>query len=438
MVLIYNAAIRIYFVIIWIFSFFNQKARLWIGGRNEQVVIRIEGAIWFHFSSLGEFEQGRPVLEIFRQKYPENKIVITFFSPSGYEVRKNTALADAVYYLPLDTPRSAKEFLDAIQPKMAVFTKYEYWYHFFKELHRRDVPLYIISGIFRPGQVFFKWYGGLHRKMLGFVTWFFVQDDNSKELLKNIGIANVTVSGDTRFDSVWENAQAPKDLPLISAFKNGQKVFVAGSTWPDDEKLIAGLVAAYPDRKFIIAPHEISEEKINKLLSLLPTNAVVKYSEFSDSQSPLMDRQILIIDNIGMLNSLYQYGEIAYIGGGFGAGIHNTLEAAAFGLPVIFGPNYARFKEANDLVAVGAGFGINDKQELKAIVEALVNDVAFYSAAHKKILDYVKAHIGATKAILTEIDKRSRTAIRHCTSRPLGSRHSREYNCPSCGYPRYK
>jgi 3-deoxy-D-manno-octulosonic-acid transferase len=406
MLLIYNTAIRLYFVLIWIFSFFNNKAKLWIDGRNEQRLLRETDTIWFHFSSLGEFEQGRPVLEAIRQKHPENRIVITFFSPSGYQVRKNTALADAVYYLPLDTPRNAREFIDALQPKLVIFTKYEYWYNFFNELHRREIPLYIISGIFRPGQVFFKWYGGLHRKMLHFVTWFFVQDDSSKQLLKNIGVKNVTVSGDTRFDRVWENAQAPKELPLIAGFRNGQKAFIAGSTWPGDEKLIAGLAAGYPGWKFIIAPHEISEEKIIKLTSMLPENSFVKYSKIGNNQSLLTAHQILIIDNIGMLSSLYQYGDIAYIGGGFGAGIHNTLEAAAFGLPVIFGPNYTRFKEAKDLVALKAGFSITNGEQLTAIMETLVNDAAFYSAANKKILAYVKEHTGATNTILNHIEKK--------------------------------
>jgi 3-deoxy-D-manno-octulosonic-acid transferase len=403
MLLVYNTAVRLYFVIILFFSFFNKKAKLWINGRKQQTLIRSKETLWFHFSSLGEFEQGRPVLEAFRQLHPLDKIVITFFSPSGYEVRKNTALADAVYYLPLDTPKNARNFIDTIQPKMAVFTKYEYWYHFFNETHRRQIPLYIISGIFRPGQVFFKWYGGLHRTMLSFVAWFFVQDENSKQLLEDVGIANVTISGDTRFDRVWENAQHSKNLPAIQEFKNGQKIFIAGSTWPEDEKLIAGLVTAYPEWKFIIAPHEISEEKINKLTTLLPTDSFIKFSKFGIHQSTNITRQTLIIDNIGMLSSLYQFGEIAYIGGGFGAGIHNTLEAAAFGLPVIFGPNYSRFKEANDLVALKGGFSISNEQELMAITDTLTNDADFYNAAQAAAKVYVNGHIGATKIITDKI-----------------------------------
>ena len=294
------------------------------------------------------------------------KTVITFFSPSGFEIRKNSPFADAVYYLPLDTANNARTFIDAIQPKMAIFTKYEYWYHFFNELHGRKIPLYIISGIFRPNQVFFKWYGGLHRKMLGFVTRFFVQDEDSKQLLQTLNISNVTISGDTRFDRVWANAQQPKSIPAINEFKNGHKLFIAGSTWPQDEQLlVAALVKSHAHWKFIFAPHEISEEKINNLVSSLPVNTI-KYSQLTTHNSTLTTHQTLIIDNIGMLSSLYQYGDIADIVGGFGVGIHNTLEAAAFGLPVIFGPNYSKFKEANDLVALEAGFSISNEEELKS------------------------------------------------------------------------
>src|ERR1700743_395989 len=226
---LYNFGVRLYFFAIYIASFFNRKARLWLYGRKGQCVTENPSCIWFHFASLGEFEQGRPVLEQMRNLYPNEKIVLTFFSPSGYEIRKNTLLADYVYYLPLDTASNAREFIKTINPVMAVFTKYEYWYHFFKELHRREIPLYIISVIFRPGQVFFKWYGGLHRKMLSFVTHFFVQDEQSKQLLQGINVFNATISGDTRFDRVWVNAQQPKPLPIITAFKNNHNVFIAGS-----------------------------------------------------------------------------------------------------------------------------------------------------------------------------------------------------------------
>jgi 3-deoxy-D-manno-octulosonic-acid transferase len=334
-------------------------------------VQQLKSSIWFHFASLGEFEQGRPVLEAVKKDYPQHPIVVTFFSPSGYEPRKNTPLADAVYYLPLDRAANAQKFINTINPVMAIFTKYEYWYHFFNELHKQHVPLYIISGIFRPGQVFFKWYGGLHRKMLKMVTWFFVQDIPSKHLLHDAGITNVTISGDTRFDRVWANARQPKSLKYVAEFKNNQKLFIAGSTWPADEKLIADLVTQYPDWKFIIAPHEIGEDKISGLVNLLPKETTVRFSQIN-TLSAL--HTTLIIDNIGMLSSLYQYADIAYIGGGFGAGIHNTLEAAAFGMPVIFGPKYDKFKEARDLVELKAGFSINNQEELNAVAGLLMKD----------------------------------------------------------------
>jgi 3-deoxy-D-manno-octulosonic-acid transferase len=405
MLLIYNIGVRLYFFAIYLASFINKKASLWISGRKNVLYAKDGKSVWFHFASLGEFEQGRPVLEQIRQKYPNKTIVITFFSPSGYEIRKNTPLANFVYYLPLDTAANARKFIKAIQPEMAIFTKYEYWYHFFKELNHRDVPLYIISGIFRPGQVFFKWYGGLHRKMLSFVTCFFVQDEASKQLLQSISINNVKVSGDTRFDRVWANAQQPQELQVVNSFKNNHKLFIAGSTWPDDEKLITSLLLDYADWKFIIAPHEINEEKINTLIDLLPDNSAIRYSQLDGAHLPLTNYQTLIIDNIGMLSSLYQYADVAYIGGGFGVGIHNTLEAAAFGLPVIFGPNYQKFKEARDLVAQQTGFSINNEADLKSTVAFLVEDNVRYRAICEKVSDYVKDNTGATSIIVDNISQ---------------------------------
>ncbi|MCC8425430.1 3-deoxy-D-manno-octulosonic acid transferase [Mucilaginibacter sp. UR6-11] len=402
MLLLYNLGLRIYYTLILLFSAFNSKARLWITGRQHVKYTAFNQSVWFHFASLGEFEQGRPVLERFRAMQSQSKIVVTFFSPSGYEIRKNTPLADAVYYLPLDTAQNAQEFINTVNPALAIFTKYEYWYHFFNELNKRRIPLYIISGIFRPEQVFFKWYGGLHRKMLSFVSHFFVQDEESKHLLQSLNINNVSVSGDTRFDRVWANAQQPKDLSAISGFKDGQKLFIAGSTWPADERLIAGLITQYPDWKFIIAPHEISEEKINNLTGLLPQNAAQRYSKLT-AQNPPLTTQVLIIDNIGMLSSLYQYADIAFIGGGFGAGIHNTLEAAAVGLPVIFGPNYNKFKEAKDLIKLGAGFSVSDEAGLKKVVADLIGNETHYAAATNKAKTYVAEHTGATDAIVNYI-----------------------------------
>ncbi|WP_174236913.1 3-deoxy-D-manno-octulosonic acid transferase [Mucilaginibacter sp. L196] len=426
MLLIYNIGISLYFCAIYVASFFNKKAKLWLTGRNNVVYKKFEKSLWFHFASLGEFEQGRPLLEHARKNQPETKIVVTFFSPSGYEIRKNTPLADTVYYLPLDTASNAREFIEAINPEAAIFTKYEYWYHYFNELHKREIPLYVISGIFRPEQVFFKWYGGLHRKMLGFVTYFFVQDTTSKELLQTLGVSNVEVSGDTRFDRVWANAQHPTELPVINQFKNDHKLFIAGSTWPDDEALVATLVKDYADWKFIFAPHEIGEDKIEKLISLLPLNSVIRHSQIAVKAPPnppqkggllittdtkvsptggALERayQTLIIDNIGMLSSLYQYADVAFIGGGFGVGIHNTLEAAAFGLPVIFGPNYDKFKEAKDLISIKGGYSINDEPELKATVAYITEDIQRYNETCREVKDYVMQNTGATKTIADHI-----------------------------------
>ena len=400
MLLLYNIGILIYYKLLYIAALFNNKAKLWIAGRKNQQVKPLTSSIWFHFASLGEFEQGRPVLEKIRGLYPGTNIVITFFSPSGYEIRKNTPLADAVYYLPLDTARNAREFISTINPSMAVFTKYEYWYHFFDELHRQHVPLYLISAIFRPGQVFFKWYGGLHRKMLKLVTWFFVQDIPSKHLLHDRGITNVTISGDTRFDRVWANTLKPKPLPDVERFKNGQKLFIAGSTWPADEKLIASLIPQHPGWKFIIAPHEINEDKISGLMNLLPEQTTIKYSWISNLEP---HNSNLIIDNIGMLSALYQYADIVYIGGGFGAGIHNTLEAAAFGAPVIFGPNYNRFKEARDLIELNAAFSISNEEELLSTVSSLMDDEQFRRGCAGTAKKYVEEHIGASDTILEYI-----------------------------------
>lgn len=402
MFLVYNIGIRLYYLLIWLASFFNHKAKLWIKGRSNQSFIRYENSIWFHFASLGEFEQGRPVLEQMRLTYPDRPVVITFFSPSGYEVRKNTPLADAVYYLPLDTPANAARFIKTINPSIAIFTKYEYWYYFFAQLYKRRVPLYIISGIFRDGQVFFKWYGGMHRKMLKCVRHFFLQDEHSRQLLADINIKNTTVSGDTRFDRVWTNATNPKQLPEVEQFVNQQKTMVCGSTWPGDEKLLIELVNDYPDWKFIFAPHELSIEKTNQLIELLPPESSIKYSALALAEKGTK-YQCLIIDNIGMLSSIYQYGNIAYVGGGFGVGIHNTLEAAAFGIPVIFGPNYSKFNEARALVAMEAGFSISNEAELKAIVEKLITDGDYYAKSCQKAREYVDTQKGATEKITTFI-----------------------------------
>lgn len=401
MLLLYNVGIRLYYFLACITALFIAKAERWVNGRKQQKVIPVpEGCIWFHFASLGEFEQGRPVLERLRSQHPGSKTVVTFFSPSGYEIRRNTPLADAVYYLPLDTAANARDFVTAINPRLAVFTKYEYWYHFFNELHQRHIPLYIISGIFGPGQIFFKPWGGLHRRMLRMVSRFFLQDDSSAQLLGNLGLTQVQVSGDTRFDRVQTHARSPKPLPLIAEFTGSSLLFVGGSTWPDDEALLIPLIVRYPDWKFIFAPHEIAGTRISQLADKLPVAETVRFSQIGQQEQPLSSYRVLVIDNIGMLSALYQYAAIAYIGGGFGVGIHNTLEAAAFGIPVIFGPNYQKFREARELIEQQAGFGISNQTELGSIVNTLITQPALRQQAGAKAGQYVREHTGATDMIV--------------------------------------
>ncbi|WP_316808352.1 3-deoxy-D-manno-octulosonic acid transferase [Pedobacter agri] len=407
MLLLYILGIRIYNLIISIFSLFNNKAKLFINGRKnlfqniKNQVDSNQKHIWFHFASLGEFEQGRPVLEKLKAVYPQKKIVVTFFSPSGYEIRKNYALAD-VFYLPMDTAQNAKRFLDLINPEMAIFTKYEFWHFYFKELNTRKIPLYVISGIFRPTQAFFKWYGSFYRNILKSVTYFFVQNEESKALLNAIGLQNAVISGDTRFDRVYENAQTARSLPEIENFIGNAPVLVCGSTWPEDEKLLAVLPEKYPDWKFIIAPHEIHESHIESIEKQFPAGSLrfsVLASRLKAAPAPTSAEQILIIDNIGMLSSLYRYGKTAYIGGGFGAGIHNTLEAAAFGLPVIFGPKYDKFQEAKDLIAIGAAQSISSADELLNAFDSFLKNNQAANAAKK----YVEDKKGATEIIIRQI-----------------------------------
>jgi 3-deoxy-D-manno-octulosonic-acid transferase len=403
MLQLYNICIRIYYFIAIIASAFSAKAKAWVKGQQMRQFASIKNSIWFHFASLGEYEQGLPVLEAVKKQYPNHPVVITFFSPSGYEIRKNTALADAVYYLPLDTRANAINLIKAINPVVAVFTKYEYWYHYFDQLHQQKIPFYVISAIFRPQQIFFKWYGTLHRKMLMKVTQLFVQDEDSQNLLRTIGVTHATVSGDTRFDRVYANALQPKALPIIKAFKLNSPVFIAGSTWPADEELLVDLIKSHPEWKFVIAPHEIEEERITKLVSLLPADKAIRFSTITSLYSHLQNYQVLVIDNIGMLSSLYQYGDIAYIGGGFGVGIHNTLEAAAFELPVIFGPNYSKFKEARRLITLRGGFSISNNTELFAIVEKLITDNDYRQEAGSIAATFVREGKGATDIILRSI-----------------------------------
>ena len=404
MLFLYNLGIRLYGLLIQLACLNSAKARFFVKGRSG-IFERIEDAvspgkkhIWFHFASLGEFEQGRPVLEEMRKTRPESSIFVTFFSPSGYEIRKNYPLADHIFYLPVDTKDNARRFIDLVNPEMAVFTKYEYWYHYFTGLESRNIPLYVISGIFRRQQPFFKWYGGFHRKMLNCVSYFFVQNPESQKLLAELNHQNVIVSGDTRFDRVYENAHNPKKIDLVEAFCGDSKVIIAGSTWLPDEKLLTALPALFPDWKLVIAPHEIGESRIKEIESMFEGSV-----RFSRLKATAMNQQTLIIDNIGMLSSLYQYGDIACIGGGFGAGIHNTLEAAAFGLPVIFGPKYEKFQEAKDLIQAGAAFPVSRQEDLRVIAGKLIlNDFRITSGA--KARHYVEGNTGATALIVEHIN----------------------------------
>ena len=406
MLFLYDLGLRLYRFLILLASLKNKKAAAWIEGRRN-LFPYISGQIepnkthaWFHFASLGEFEQGRPVLEEVKSKYADISLVITFFSPSGYEIRKDYQFADHVFYLPLDTRENAREFIKLIQPTIAVFTKYEYWYHYFDELQKNKIPLFIVSGIFRKDQPFFRWYGGLHRKMLHMVSHFFVQNDLSKTMLNSLGLNNVSVAGDTRFDRVVNNMTQVPRIAVIEQFCADHKVFIAGSTWPEDEALIASIVEIYHDWKFIIAPHETDQRHILEIEKLFPACA-----RFSELKKRNTESQVLIIDNIGMLSSLYQYGDIGYIGGGFGVGIHNTQEASAFSLPVIFGPNYRKFQEAIDLIQKGASFSIKDSEELKQRMSHLQKP-EIRGKLGKIAKEYILANAGATRIILDYFEEK--------------------------------
>jgi 3-deoxy-D-manno-octulosonic-acid transferase len=396
-ILLYEAAIRVA-------SIFNDKAKLWVAGRKEQQPLwealkgKNEKRILFHCASLGEFEQGRPVLEALRSEYPDHKIVLTFFSPSGYEVRKNTPLADYVFYLPMDGPVISRKFVKTISPKMIFFVKYEFWYFYGKYIAKKKIPYYCVSAIFRADQVFFKFYGGFFRKMLLRFTHLFVQDQNSLSLLYKQSIARVTVTGDTRFDRVIANAQHPLELSEIKSFVSDKKVIVAGSTWSQDEEIIKEFYQSIGEGfKLIIASHEIKQDNLMKLRDSFNGKAVL-YSEWKSNASG--NFQVLIIDNVGMLSSLYQFADYAYIGGGFGVGIHNILEAVVFGVPVFFGPNYKRFKEANDLIKLRGAFSIANATDLSQQFNLLELDESLYAKTKSINEKYIHDNKGATGLIM--------------------------------------
>ncbi|PRD54048.1 3-deoxy-D-manno-octulosonic acid transferase [Sphingobacterium gobiense] len=407
--LLYDIGIGLYTVLLRLISPFHRKARLWVDGRKrvfdhiEQTIEKGTRPIWFHFASLGEFEQGRSVMEAIKKKYPNEKIVITFFSPSGYEIRKNTPLADYVFYLPTDTATHARNFLDILKPKFAVFTKYEYWYHYFRELNKRNIPLFVISAIFREGQVFFKWYGGFFRGILKQVHFFFAQNTDSVLWLRAIHIRQAGLAGDTRFDRVVELPRHRRPISEVEQFIGDHaQVLVAGSTWTPDERLLAELLATQQGWKMILAPHEIHEAHLQEIKQLFPD--ALFFSRFAAYTTFEIEKaSVLVIDNIGMLSVLYGYGQLAYVGGGFGVGIHNTLEAATYGIPVIFGPNYTRFQEAVDLIAVGSGFQVGTAEELKSIAQALSNEKR-RTIAGEAAEQYVREKAGATQIIMKYLE----------------------------------
>ena len=402
----YELIISLYTLGVGVASLFNPKARkMWKGGREAFRVLRdkVDSSsryVWFHAASLGEFEQGRPIMERLRAEHPEYKILLTFFSPSGYEVRKNYEGADIVCYLPLDTYFGARRFLSLVHPEVAFFIKYEFWWNYLHILKRRGVPVYSVSSIFREGQVFFRWYGRTYSNVLKCFTRFFVQNDESRRLLATLGITDVDVTGDTRFDRVLQVKQQARQLPIVDAFRQGYKVFVAGSSWPPDEDIFINYFNEHRDWKLIIAPHVIGNDHIRQIVGKLRRKAV-RYTEATEDSAREAD--CLIIDCFGLLSSIYGYGDVAYVGGGFGVGIHNVLEAAVWGMPAIFGPNNKRFQEAQDLLASGGGVEIDSYSQFEAVMNTYVADASAIEADGKKAAGYVAAKAGATDVILKAV-----------------------------------
>lgn len=418
--MIYN--IVIYFVLwgIAIASLFNEKVhKMWRGEREAFKILKQKvdpnaKYIWFHAASLGEFEQGRPLMERIRKDYPQYKILLTFYSPSGYEVRKNYEGADIICYMPVDTRLNAIRFLRLVRPVMAFFIKYEFWSNFLHILKHRNIPTYSVSSIFREDQVFFKWYGRNYAGVLKCFTRFFVQNEESKRLLEGIGITAVDVVGDTRFDRVLQIKEAAKQLPICEAFRTGVassqsadvphhdfKVFVAGSSWPPDENIFIPFFNEHKDWRLLIAPHVIAEEHLKLILSLIKGKKVVRYTQTTPEEAAEAD--VLIIDCFGLLSSMYNYGDVAYIGGGFGVGIHNTLEAAVWNMPVIFGPNNKKFQEAQGLLNSGGGFEINTYEDFSGLMSSLMNEETFLKQAGDKAGTFVAHLAGATDKVLASV-----------------------------------
>lgn len=406
MKVLYNLGILIFSALAKLISPFNSRASLWVNGRKGwegKIAEKIkpgDRVFWMHCASLGEFEQGRPVIEAVSKQLPDIKIILTFFSPSGYEIRKNYDKADCVSYLPSDTPSNAAKFTDLVNPEFVIFVKYEFWNNYISELYRKQIPLYLISGIFRPDQHFFKWYGSFFRDMLRKFEKIFVQDQPSLDLLSGIGIKCVSLAGDTRFDRVTEIASSAKNIPQLDQFRQNEKLFLAGSSWRPDEEIIAEYINNFPAKmKWVFAPHEIDKSNLDRIEKLF-TVRCVRFSEFNESST---DARVLIMDNMGMLSSAYRYAYIAAIGGGFGKGIHNILEPACWGIPVLIGPNHDKFREAVELKKTGGARAFTDFGEFKQILDSWLEDENMYSVSAAAAAKYVRENTGATGIILKEI-----------------------------------
>lgn len=403
--LLYNFGIRVYHFLVWMVSFRNPKAKKWLLGRRDlfkkikQEIVPDEPLLWFHVSSLGEFEQARPVIEGVKKYFPDYKILLTFFSPSGYELRKDYPLADYVFYLPSDTPANAVRFLDLVQPEKVFFVKYEFWFNYLTELKKRGIPTYIFSALFRPSQFFFKPWGRWFRKALKAYTHIFVQNQSSFDILKKFDFENVSISGDTRLDRVSQIAHASSELPKLEQFCDGRQVIVAGSTWPEDEAIFLNYVNECTHQvKFVVAPHEVNEKSLERITSQL-TRPYVLYSANS-SPEQLKTAEILVVDGYGYLVSVYRYAKIAYIGGGFTSGIHSILEPAVYGMPVVFGPDYHKFHEATEMIRLGAAHPVSNFDELKELLESYLTDPVRLAHESQSASQYVESNRGATEQIV--------------------------------------
>ncbi len=410
----YILFVQLYPLAARIAALFNNKAKLWVQGRRD-IFATIKNAlekdtadrIWVHCSSLGEFEQGRPLMEALKKNYPQHSIVLTFFSPSGYEHEKNYNGADHIFYMPIDSRNNAEQFYNLVQPKLVLFIKYEFWFYYLDEAKKRNIPLLLVSGMFRKSQLFFQWYGGFHRNMLQCFTHLFVQTETALQLLNAINIQNTSVSGDTRFDRVLEIASQFKPIPAIANFCEGKTVIVAGSTWLEDDEELDHFANSHHEYRFIIAPHSIAEIRLQECEKLYKHS--MRYSAWiqMETESPQATFNTLIIDNIGMLKRLYAYSTISYVGGAFGGdGVHNVLEAAVYNKPVVFGPVYEKFAEAVELVEQGGAFTVIDAIELEDTLDELLNDKEVYNKAAAVAGNYVKQKAGATAGIMSFIQEK--------------------------------